>query len=82
MPSASSLRERRACAREGGVPRPHEILIEARANASWSLDFVHDQFACGRRFRVLTVVDTFSGNVPVLDFGGRVKDRWAPVAAG
>jgi len=26
-------------------------LVEARANARWSLDFVHDQFACGRRFR-------------------------------
>jgi putative transposase len=25
--------------------------------AIWSLDFVHDQFACGRRFRVLNIVD-------------------------
>jgi hypothetical protein len=33
------------------------ILVEARANAPWSLDFVHDQFACGRRFRILNVVD-------------------------
>ncbi|MFW8642158.1 DDE-type integrase/transposase/recombinase [Rhizobium beringeri] len=33
------------------------ILVEAKANARWSLDFVHDQFACGRRFRVLNVVD-------------------------
>src|ERR1035437_882798 len=33
------------------------ILVEARANARWLLDFVHDQFACGRRFRILNVVD-------------------------
>jgi transposase InsO family protein len=33
------------------------ILVEARPNARWSLDFVHDQFACGRRFRVLNIVD-------------------------
>lgn len=33
------------------------ILVEAKANARWSLDFVHDQFACGRRFRILNVVD-------------------------
>src|SRR5690606_22338197 len=33
------------------------ILVEARPNARWSLDFVHDQFACGRRFRILNVVD-------------------------
>ena len=31
--------------------------MEAKANARWSLDFVHDQFACGRRFRILNVVD-------------------------
>jgi transposase InsO family protein len=31
--------------------------VEARPNARWSLDFVHDQFACGRRFRILNVVD-------------------------
>lgn len=33
------------------------ILVEARPNARWSLDFVQDQFACGRRFRVLNIVD-------------------------
>jgi putative transposase len=25
------------------------ILVEAKVNARWSLDFVHDQFALGRR---------------------------------
>ena len=34
--------------------------MEAKANARWSLDFVHDQFACGRRFRILNVVDEFT----------------------
>ena len=33
------------------------ILLEAKPNARWSLDFVHDQFANGRRFRVLNIVD-------------------------
>jgi putative transposase len=33
------------------------ILVEARVNARWSLDFVHDQFAFGRRFRILNIVD-------------------------
>jgi transposase InsO family protein len=33
------------------------ILVEARPNVRWSLDFVHDQFADGRRFRVLNIVD-------------------------
>lgn len=30
-------------------------------------DFVHDQLATGRKLRILTVVDTFSRYVPVLD---------------
>ena len=49
------MRKRRARRRAVGSPAP--ILVEAKANARWSLDFVHDQFACGRRFRVLNIVD-------------------------
>jgi hypothetical protein len=33
------------------------ILVENRPNARWSLDFVHDQFASGRRARILNIVD-------------------------
>ncbi|WP_112357232.1 IS3 family transposase [Agrobacterium tumefaciens] len=50
-----SVRKRKARRRAVGTRAP--ILVEAKANARWSLDFVHDQFACGRRFRVLNVVD-------------------------
>ena len=49
------LRKRRA--RRRAVGRRAPILVEARPNARWSLDFVYDQFACGRRFRVLNIVD-------------------------
>ena len=31
------------------------------------MNFVHDQLATGKTLRVLTVVDTFSRYVPVLD---------------
>ena len=50
-----TVRKRRARRRAVGTRAP--ILVEAKVNARWSLDFVHDQFACGRRFRVLNVVD-------------------------
>jgi transposase InsO family protein len=50
-----TVRKRRARRRAVGTRAP--ILVEARPNARWSLDFVHDQFACGRRFRVLSIVD-------------------------
>ena len=38
------------------VPLP----VPTRMNEQWSMDFVSDQLADGRRFRVLTVVDHFS----------------------
>ena len=55
--SEEGLTVRNRKARRKAIGTLEAILIEARANARWSLDFVHDQFACGRRFRVLNVVD-------------------------
>jgi transposase InsO family protein len=49
------VRKRRSRRRAVGTRAP--ILVEAKPNARWSLDFVHDQFACGRRFRILNIVD-------------------------
>uniref|UniRef100_UPI0030DDA6B8 integrase core domain-containing protein n=1 Tax=Pseudomonas sp. EL_65y_Pfl1_R83 TaxID=3088697 RepID=UPI0030DDA6B8 len=48
---------RKRLARRRAVGTRAPILVEARQNARWSLDFVHDQFASGRRFRVLNIVD-------------------------
>ncbi len=45
---------KRALGMRQPLPRPE------RVNQVWSLDFVHDQLADGRRFRVLGVVDQFS----------------------
>src|ERR1700678_280683 len=50
-----TVRKRRGRRRAVGTRAP--ILVEAAANARWSLDFVHDQLACGRRFRILNIVD-------------------------
>ena len=43
------------------------------------MDFVHDQLAMGRKIRVLTVVDTFTRYVPVLDprFSYRGERMWS-----
>ncbi len=40
------------------------ILVDAKPSAGWSLDFVHDLFACGRRFRVLNIVDKAATSNP------------------
>jgi putative transposase len=50
-----AVRKRRSRRKPVGTRAP--ILVEAKPNARWSLDLVHDQLACGRRFRVLTIVD-------------------------
>ena len=67
------VRKRRARRKAIGTRAP--ILVEAKANARWSLDFVHDQFANGRRFRVLNVVDDVTkeciGAIPDTSISGR-----------
>ncbi|MBU7588627.1 IS3 family transposase [Sphingopyxis sp. DBS4] len=50
-----AVRRRRSRKRAVGTRAPAPVL--ALANQRWSLDFVHDQMASGRRFRVLNVVD-------------------------
>src|ERR1700749_3675502 len=66
------VRKRRVRRRAVGARAP--ILVEARPNARWSLDFVHDQFACGRRFRILNVVDDVTreclGAIPDVSISG------------
>ena len=36
------------------------LSVPERANERWSMDFVHDQLAPGRRFRVLNIVDDYT----------------------
>lgn len=44
-----TVRKRRAHRKAVGTRAP----MDAKPNARWSLDFIHDQFANGRRFRIL-----------------------------
>jgi hypothetical protein len=54
------LQVRRRKRRKRAV-RPRRILaVPSQANERWSMDFVHDQLASGRRLRCLTVVDDFT----------------------
>ena len=67
------VRKRRARRRAVGTRAP--IVVEAKPNARWSLDFVHDQFANGRRFRVLNIIDDVTkqclGAIPDTSISGR-----------
>jgi putative transposase len=42
-------------------------------NQVWSLDFVADQLADGRRFRALTVVDVYTRECPAIEVGQSLK---------
>src|SRR6195952_5381788 len=50
-----TVRRRKGRKRAVGARAPAPVL--ALPNQRWSLDFVHDQLATGRRFRVLNIVD-------------------------
>jgi transposase InsO family protein len=50
-----AVRKRKGRRKALGTRAP--MLREAVPNARWSLDFVHDQMANGRRFRILNIVD-------------------------
>ena len=50
-----SVRKRRGRKKATGTRAP--LLTVAVPNARWSVDFVHDQFAYGRRFRIFNVID-------------------------
>lgn len=60
------------------VARPRiEMPVPRRANEQWSMDFMRDQLAGGRVFRLLTVVDHYTRESPVIEVdlslpGGRV----------
>src|SRR5580698_106223 len=84
-----TVRKRRSRRRAIGTRAP--IPVEAVANARWSLDFVHDQFANGRRFRVLNVVDdvtreclaaipdtSISGRRVARELAGLIEQRGKP----
>ena len=84
-----TVRRRRGRKRAMGARAPAPVL--ALPNQRWSLDFVHDQLATGRRFRVLNVVDditreclaavvdtSISGRRVVRELAMLVAERGAP----
>ncbi len=78
------VRKRRGRRKALGTRAP--ILVEAKPNARWSLDFVHDQLANGRRFRILNIVDDVTreclGAIPDVSISGvRVTRELAAIVA-
>ena len=53
-----TVRKRGGRKRASGTRAP--MAIPQEPNQRWSLDFVSDALACGRRFRLLNVIDDYS----------------------
>lgn len=51
------LQVRRRGGRKRALGTRAPLTVPQGVNQRWSLDFVSDAFACGRRFRILAVVD-------------------------
>ena len=84
-----TVRRRKGRKRAVGARAPAPVL--ALPNQRWSLDYVHDQMATGRRFRILNIVDdvtreclravldtSISGKRVVRELGDLVAERGAP----
>nr|WP_199555455.1 IS3 family transposase [Sandaracinobacteroides hominis] len=54
------LKVRRRGGRKRALGTRAPMTMPQGPNQRWSLDFVSDAFACGRRFRILRVVDDFT----------------------
>ncbi len=54
------LQVRRRGGRKRALGTRAPMTIPPGPNQRWSLDFVSDAFACGRRFRIFAVVDDYS----------------------
>lgn len=58
--TAQGLKVRRRTGRKRALGARVVSSAPTGPNQRWALDFVHDALACGRRIRLLNVVDTFS----------------------
>ncbi|WP_156356984.1 IS3 family transposase [Sphingomonas sp. Leaf38] len=84
-----TVRRRKGRKRTVGARAPAPVL--ALPNQRWSLDFVHDQMATGRRFHILNIVDdvtreclravldtSISGKRVVRELGDLIAERGSP----
>jgi putative transposase len=89
------LRVRRRGGRKRALGMRAPMALPDEPNQRWSLDFVSDSLVCGRRFRILCVVDDFtreclalvadtslSGARVARELTGLIGQRGKPLVAG
>lgn len=68
------LRSKLPCRRKMVVQRSQRA-VPCKPDEAWTADFVADEFACGTRFRALTVVDVFTREALAIEVGQRLKSE-------
>lgn len=67
------LRHKRPKRRVSGSQRVRDMIKATGPNEAWAMDFMTDQLVDGRRFRILTVVDTYTRECLAAD--ARLRQR-------
>ncbi|WP_173920924.1 DDE-type integrase/transposase/recombinase [Pseudidiomarina piscicola] len=52
-----------------------DYISSKHPNEAWALDFIVDQLATGNKFRMLTVVDTYTRGCLAADGGARLRSE-------
>jgi putative transposase len=63
----ANLQVRKRVRRRVALGRGNPAPVVSTMNERWSLDFVHDTLASGRRIRALTIVDDFTHESPAIE---------------
>ncbi|WP_198678738.1 IS3 family transposase [Pseudidiomarina insulisalsae] len=69
------LRPKRPRRNVSGAHRKRDYVPSTRPNEAWAMDFVADQLSTGNKFRILTVVDTFTRECLAADIGARLRSE-------
>jgi putative transposase len=65
--TAEDLKVRRKRKKIRSRVRTAPLAVPSKPNERWSMDFMQDCLADGRRFRVLTIVDDFTRECPAIE---------------
>lgn len=69
------LRPKRPRRNVSGAHRKRDYVPSTKPNEAWAMDFVADQLSTGNKFRILTVVDTYTRECLAADIGVRLRSE-------
>jgi putative transposase len=74
-PEGLQLRLKRTRRNVSGTHRKRDYIPSTRPNKAWAMDLVADQLSTGNKFRILTVVDTYTREHLAAYVGMRLRSK-------